>query len=157
MKSLRVTVFLTCLAALCGGCSPTVRVGTYDSRAVALAYGRSKLHDAHLDDLDERLENAFAAGDAAEVARLRAVEDRWQNRLHGQVFGETPIPDIIQLIADKLPAIKRRAGVRKIAARRRSRGWLFTERVDVTGALVDLFDPSEQTRTYIRQLRADDG
>jgi len=153
MKPLRIAVISALLTLPCVGCVSKTRVGTYDSRAVALAYGRSKLHDAHMDDLDERLEKAQAAGDADGVARLKAIEERLRKRLHGQVFGEAPIPGIIALITHKLPAIKRRAGVRKIAAEQRSRRWLFTKSVDVTDALVDLFDPSEQTRVYIRQLR----
>jgi len=153
MKWLRFTVFFVVLAGLCEGCGPKYRVGTYDSRAIALAYGRSKMHNDRLDGLLARLKRAEASGAVAEVARLKAIPGKWQERIHSQVFGDAPIPDIIELIDDKLSAIRRQAGVRELADKRRYSPWRPTQQIDVTDAIVDLFDPSEQTRTYIRQLK----
>ena len=136
--------------------NPTVVVGTFDSRAVAVAYVRS---DAFADyllaqkaDVARALERAKAAGDEELVADLDALGPAMQKRIHQQGFGTAPVDDIIARIEDKLPGIAKEAGVDVIVSK-----WTLAYRgpaakfVDVTDLLAAEFDPDEETRKIIQE------
>jgi len=151
MKSLTLTLLTVIVGISSTGCGPEIRVGTYDSRAVACAFYRSKANNQRLADLKARLKQAESAGNAEEAQRLKALPGQWQDLAHKQVFSDAPIPDIVERIADKLPKIQEDAGVDKIVDKRRN--WnLFARRVDVTDAMVDLFNPTDDTREVISRL-----
>jgi len=151
MKSLTLTLLIATAGVSCIGCGPEIRVGTYDSRAVACAFYRSEAFNQRLEDLKARLKEARAAGNTKEVQRIKALPPQWQRLAHQQGFGDAPIPGIIERIADKLPKIQEKAGVDKIVDKRRNRD-LFAPRVDVTDAMVDLFNPTDETRKVISEL-----
>jgi hypothetical protein len=118
---------------------------------VACAFYRSKANDQRLADLKARLKEAQSAGNAEETQRLKALPGQWQDLAHKQVFSDAPIPGIIERIADRLPKIQEDAGVDKIVDKRRN--WsLFAPRVDVTDAMVDLLNPTDDTRKVISSL-----
>jgi len=135
--------------------TPTVVVGTFDSRAVAVAYVQS---DAFADylvaqqaDVAQVLDRARTAGDERLVAELAALGPAMQKRLHQQGFGTAPVDDIIARIEDRLPDIAKQAGVDVIVSK-----WTLTYRnpatkfVDVTGLIVAEFDPDERTLAMIQ-------
>jgi len=128
------------------------RVGTYDSRAVALAYGRSGMFKGWLADLVDEHKQAVAAGDTERAAQLEAKGKARQEQLHAQVFGKAPIEDILELVADRLLEVAAAAGVEQIVPRR---NWNdpAAEPVDVTDAIVQLFGPSAKTLRHIAELR----
>ena len=151
MKSLALTLLIATAGVSCIGCGPDIRVGTYDSRAVACAFYRSGVNNQRLEDLKARLEEAQSAGNAEEAQRLKALPGQWQDLAHKQVFSDAPIPGIIERIADKLPEIQEKSGVDKIVDKRRN--WnLLAPRIDVTDAMVDLFNPTDDTRKVISGL-----
>ncbi len=139
--------------------SPTVVVGTFDSRAVLFAYvGSDEFKDylsAQKADVGRVLERAKAAGDEELVAKLDALGPALQKRIHEQGFGTAPVDDIIARIKDKLPGIAKKARVDVIVSK-----WTLTYRnpaakfVDVTDLLVAEFDPSEETLQGIREIVA---
>ncbi len=132
-------------------------VGTFDSRAVAVAWTRSKGFAAVLDGLRAEQERARAAGDQERVASLDARGAALQKELHRQAFSTAPVDGIVARVADALPGIAREAGVDVIVSRWalawRSDGARF---VDVTDRLVAAFEPDAATREAIRQLLAQD-
>ena len=162
-----LTVALGSACALAGhGNTPTpepqaVMVGTFDSRAVCVAYVQSEAFNSYLReqkaDIDHAIERARAQGDVDLVADLEQLGPAMQKRLHESGFGTAPVDDILARIADELPAIAEEAGVDLIVSK-----WQLTwqapgtELVDVTDLLVAAFDPSERTLESVEQLRRHD-
>jgi hypothetical protein len=137
--------------------APAVVVGTFDSRAIATAWIRSKAFGQYLNgqrgDIGRALERAKSAGDLALAAQLAALGPAMQRRGHEQGFGTAPVDEILARVQDRLPAVAKQAGVDVIVSK-----WTLTWRssdarfVDVTGPLVALFEPDEKTLEVIRQL-----
>jgi len=135
--------------------NPTLVVGTFDSRAVAVAYVQSDAFSNYLvaqqTDVAKVLERAKTAGDETLVAELGALGPAMQKRLHEQGFGTAPVDDIIARIIDKLPNIAKEAGVDVIISK-----WTLTysnptaEFIDVTSLIVAEFEPNERTLKMIQ-------
>jgi hypothetical protein len=134
-----------------------VRVGVFDSRAVALAYYRKFLRTpeftARIQKLKEERDRAKAAGDEAKAKQLEAEGRGGQENVHSQVFGSAPIDEIMAKIRDQLPAVAKQAGVDLIVSK-----WSIAYRsadaqfVDVTEPLAKLFQPDEATLKMIREI-----
>ena len=134
-----------------------VRIGAFDSRAVALAYCRtffkSPEFTAHLKKLKEEHDRAKAAGNEEKAKRLEAEGRAGQEHIHSQVFGSAPIDEILAKVKDQLPEIAKQAGVDVILSK-----WSIAYRspaaqfVDVTEPLAKLFHPDETTLKMIRDL-----
>ncbi|MAE63706.1 MAG: hypothetical protein CMJ18_05495 [Phycisphaeraceae bacterium] len=126
------------------------RIGTYDNRAIAVAFAASRFND-----MSERMgeyEKAKAAGDAARMKELEAWGQARQRRLHRQGFGRVPVDDLLEHVEDQLANVARQTGVDAITWHcAYARPDVVT--VDVTSEIVALFDPSAKTLRTIRQLR----
>jgi hypothetical protein len=160
----RAAMFLSALLAL-GACAalaagppgeaPTndgkVRIGTYDGRAIAVAYAASRFNPVKEKMAD--YEKAKAAGDRAKMKELEAWGERTQRQLHFQGFGRVPVDDLLAPVKDK---VARFARDRKLAAITMSCDFTAgqVELVDVTEDLVKLYDPSEKTLKMTRGARA---
>jgi len=129
--------------------SPHVRIGTYDSRAVAIAFVASRFNP--VSGKLRELEAAKAAGDERKVAELEAWGPRFQRALHRQGFGRVPVDDLLAHVEERLPDAARKAGVEAIVF---ASNWSAEgiEVVDVTGEVVALFEPSERTLATIAEL-----
>jgi hypothetical protein len=137
--------------------NPTVVVGTFDSRAVAVAYIRSEPMTeylrAQMQDLEQVLERARTRGDRELVAEVEELGPTMQRRFHEQGFGAAPVDDILAHIEDRLPNLAREAGVDVIVSK-----WSLAytgssaRLVDVTDLLVAQFDPSDETLRSVWQL-----
>jgi hypothetical protein len=130
-----------------------VRVGVYNSRAVAMSYYRSEQFNAQLSALFAKLEKAKEDGDKKTVEELESLGPALQELLHKQGFGDWPVSNIVKLISDKLPEIAKQADVGVIINK-----WAITfqepavELVDVTHLLVNLFNPSEETMKIVTEI-----
>lgn len=130
-----------------------VRVGTFDSRAVAIAYVRSEAFDRHLKGLRAEYEKAKAAGDEKRVKELEAEGPAGQELVHKQGFGTWPVDNILAKIKGKIPKIAKQADVDVIVSK-----WNVVyqrpgvEFVDVTDLMVQPFDPDESTLQAIKEL-----
>jgi hypothetical protein len=133
------------------------RIGVYDSRAVAVAYGGSAFKDQRLQALKAQHQQAQQAGDTAAMARLQAEGRAWQAQLHQQAFGTAPVDDILLHIAAELPAIQQAAGVTRLVSKW-DRAELDkaapAEQVDLTMALVDALHPTAKQRKYAQDIQA---
>jgi hypothetical protein len=126
-----------------------VRIGTYDSRSVAIAFAGSAVFNEWMGDLKARHDKAKASGDQKRVAELAAEGAARQRVMHTQGFSTAPVTDILDRIKDKLPAIKEKAGVSELVSKWDKDGLAqhkAAELVDVTMALVDAFSPDERQR-----------
>ena len=130
-----------------------LRVGTYDSRAVTVAFAASKIFDRQLQHLMQERQKAKAAGDEEKIKQLESKGEGRQKQFHRQGFGTAPVDDILENIKDELPGIAKQADVivSKWAITYSTPG---TEFVDVTDLIVAPFEPGERTKRYIRELRS---
>lgn len=133
-----------------------VRIGTYDSRAVAVAFSGSELCDAWMQALNGEYQEAREAGNQERVAEIEAEMNARQKLLHKQGFSTEPVDNILELIKDKLPEIHNRQGVSTLVCKwdkESLKKHPNAEYVDVTMALVDAFNPNEKQRQSAIQIQ----
>ncbi len=143
--------------ALCAGVAAAgERIGTYDSRAIAVAYAGSPVQQKFIAPLRAAHQAAKQAGNRAEVEKLDAQGRALQQRAHRQAFSTAPVDDLLEQIAETLPAIRRDAGVTALVSIWDADGLARhagAERVDVTAALVDAFQPTARQRKTVDEIR----
>ncbi len=131
-----------------------LRVGTFDSRALPIAYANSEVFRRELAKLMEEHKKAKAAGDTERVKKLEEQGKAGQVRFHEQGFSTGRVDNILEHIKDKLPAIAREAKVDLIVSK-----WDVVyqdpavEVVDVTELVVKPFNPNERARGWIKDLQ----
>ena len=131
-----------------------LRVGTFDSRALAMAYYRS---DAFMDQMKEmrvKHEKAKTEGDEQLARELAAEGPALQELIHKQGFGTWQVDNVLEKIKAKIPEIAAQADVDVIVSK-----WNIIYRVpavkfiDVTDLMVKSFDPDEATLTVIKEIQ----
>ena len=131
-----------------------VRVGVYDSRAVAVAFVASGLFEKELQQWNQEKKEAKQEGNIKAAEKIDAKMLLRQKLVHHQGFGTTSVENILQHIHDQLPDIANKAGVDVIVSK-----WAIAyqadqvEFVDVTDLMIEPFKPSERTKAIIRDLR----
>ena len=135
------------------GEAPRAAVGTFDSRAVAIAWVGSDGFRAMMTEKHAEMERARAAGDTEEVARLEAYGPELQAQVHRQGFGTAPVDDILERIEKDVARIADERGLDLIVSRwavaYHRKGASFT---DVTEDLAACFEPDEKTWKSIREI-----
>ena len=134
-----------------------LRIGVFDSRAVALAYGNSDEFQRMIQGMHADYDIAKAANNDSRAKELE-MEGQWsQVRLHQQTFSTGPVAGILARVKDKLPAIAAQADVSLIVSK-----WEVqfsnsaVETVDVTLPIVKLFNPSEKVLAWVAQMKTQD-
>jgi Skp family chaperone for outer membrane proteins len=136
----------------------TLRIGTFDSRFVALAYYRSEPGMQAVRDLPAQMKAAREAKDEEKIKELEAKGPALQNLMHQQVFGNLSIPNVLKTVSTSLPEIAQKAGVSLLVSK-----WEVQysapgiEMVDLTAQIVDLFHVDDATRKMIDQGMKDAG
>ncbi len=134
-----------------------VRVGTFDSRALAMAHYRSEAFIRQVNDLRAELEEAKAAGDEKRVKELEVEGPALQELAHKQGFSTWPVDNILERIKGQIPEIATQADVDVIVSK-----WDIVyqgsgvEFVDVTDLMVRPFDPDEATLTIVKDIQKQD-
>jgi hypothetical protein len=129
-------------------------VGTFDSRAVAVAHTRTESFGQAVQKLMDEYKKAEKAGDQQKMKELKAEGKAGQERVHQQGFGTASVANILAEIKDQLPEIAKKAGVDVIVSK-----WDITyqspsaEFVDVTDEIIKPFKPNEKTLKIIEDLR----
>jgi len=94
-----------------------VRVGTYDSRAIAVAYAHSDfMREDHQALVAER-DKAKKDGDEKGVREIEARGGAVQQRLHLQGFSTGSVIDLIRKIDAEIPGVAKAAGVLLIGSK----------------------------------------
>lgn len=170
MKSPRVLAAYLCGVVIvgfsvtgCPGSEPvttagpaTEAIGVYDSRAVAVAYAGSVLHEAKLTKLRAEYDAATAAGNAVRIAELETDAKAGQRAMHLQGFGTAPVDDILALIKDEQLRIQSDAGVVAMVSKWDNAALAEhpgANRIDVTMALVDAFHPNDRQRESALEIQ----
>ena len=123
-----------------------LRVGTFDSRAIAIAFVNTDDFKQALKKMKEEYKKAMADGDEKKAKELGAKGEAQQQLLHTQGFSTASVGEYLERVKDKIPAIAKEAGVDVIVSK-----WDMVyqspdaEFVDVTDQLVKLFNPDEKT------------
>ena len=125
------------------------QIGVYDSRAIAVAFAGSAVHEKQLQQLLSEHKKAKESGDYEKVAKLEAEGKARQQKAHQQAFSTASVDDLLIHIKPALPEIQKAAGVTKIISKWNEaelRKHSQARKVDVTMKLVDAFQPSERQR-----------
>jgi hypothetical protein len=158
LTSFCLIVFLLAMGAL--GCaskpaamseSEPVRIGVYDSRAIAVGWANTAPFNAWWGRLQSEYNQAKAAGDQKRLQELEAEAEARQRLQHMQAFSTAPVDDILAYIEDSLPEIQEEAGVTMLVSKwdeETLAQYPSAELVDVTMILVDAFQPTERQRQY---------
>jgi len=123
------------------------RIGVYDSRAIAVAFVGSESFNRWMSDLKAELEKAKVEGNEKRIAELQAEGVARQKLIHKQGFSTAPVDNILARIKNRLPDIKKKAGV-DVLVSKWDKATLAkhpsAESVDVTAMLVAAFNPNEK-------------
>lgn len=131
-----------------------VRIGIFDSRAVAIAYAHSDWNKNRLKARMPEMEKAKAAGDTKKIEELEAWGQAQQDKLHKQGFGTASVCDLLEHIKDDIPKIAKENGVDVIVNK-----WDIVyqnpaiEMIDITSEIVKPFNPNEKTLKSIRAIQ----
>ena len=132
---------------------PTARVGTFDSRAIALADFGKTIQDGWLEKLYAEHDKAKAAGDKKRAEKLAAKGQSRQKLFHRQVFGTAPVNAALEKVKEDIPTVARSARVDMVVC---IHNVVYRdpslEFVDITDELVALFNPDEDTREKIQAV-----
>ncbi len=131
--------------------SEELRIGVYDSRAIAVGWANTEPFNAWWASLQSEYQKAKAAGDQKRVEELEAEAEARQRLMHMQAFSTVHVDDILAYIEDSLPQIQEEAGVTMLVSKWDSETlakYPSAELVDVTMMLVDAFHPSEGQRQH---------
>jgi hypothetical protein len=141
--------------ALAQSTEKSLRIGVYDSRAVAVAYGNSAEFRKSLEGVTADHKKAKAAKDDKRVKEIETRMKAQQRRAHEQGFSTGSVASILAKIKDSLPAVAKKAGVDVIVSK-----WEVNYQspeikvVDVTDDLVALFHVSAKGLEWAKGIRS---
>ena len=149
---------------LAGCCSPqdqptsaSTRIGTYDSRAVALAYWHE--HDRLNQYIKPLMQQAQDAKDAGNTQRFQELAQKLrahQELLHQQVFSTEPIDDILDSLPDRLAHVTAQADVTALVSKwdkQSLQRYKSAQLIDVTDLIVAQFSLTNEKLETIRQIQ----
>src|ERR1039457_6506090 len=132
----------------------TLRIGVYDSRAIAVAYGNSTEFRKSLEGITADYKKAKEAKDDKRVKEIETQMKAKQRRLHEQGFSTGSVAPIMAKIKDSLPEVAKKAGVDVIVSK-----WEVNYQspgikvVDVTDDLVALFHVSPKALEWVKGIK----
>jgi hypothetical protein len=137
--------------------SAPVRVGVYDSRAVAYAHFWSADEQRRRDAVIGEGRAAKAAGNTAVFKeRSRAMADD-QKRIHEEVFSDAPATEAMAALEGRLPALLGALGVDRLVSKWDEKALQSVpgkSRIDVTEKLVrEFITPDEKQRKVLDSLK----
>ena len=135
-----------------------VRVGIYDSRAVAFAWFWSAPVQHKLQEQMAAARAAKQAGDKARFKELDAILRQTQDQLHRQVFSTAPADDALAALKGKIPEIEKQAGVTALVSKWNEQAlaqYQDAAKVDVTDRLVrEFIQPTGQQQKVLSEMQS---
>ena len=167
MKTVKTIALMGCVASILVGSAHTeesgtktsdvkIRVGTYDSRAIAVAFVGSEAFNKWMVNLKAESEKTKADGNQKKVADLEAQAAEQQKLLHKQAFSTAPVDNILEHIKDKIPEIAKTAGVGSIVSKWDKDAlakYKSAEIVDVTMPLVEALHPNDRQLKIAKEIQ----
>jgi Skp family chaperone for outer membrane proteins len=130
-------------------------IGTFDSRAVTIAYAHSEQWKQKLQQMQKGLDEAKSAGDMNKVKEIEQWGPANQIKFHMQGFGTADVSDILENIKSDIPGIAKEAGVDIIVSK-----WNIVyqnpsiKTVDITEKLIAPFKPDAKVLSIIKDLKS---
>jgi hypothetical protein len=164
MKRLLPAFVAMVIAASCGFAiaaesnQPAVRIGVYDSRAVAYAWFWSDAGAEKQKALLAAVAAAKKSGDAKKIAESEKSLKDARDENHRQVFSTAPVDDVLAAVKDRLPDLKEKANVTELVSKWDEvalKKYPAAEKVDVTDELIHEFlpQPKEKQLKVIGQIK----
>jgi hypothetical protein len=157
MKPIVTAVLASCLALSVSAVwaqsttqAKKIRIGVYDNRAIAIAYGGSKYNPVA--GKMAEMKKAKTEQDAAKIKELEAWGKKSQRQLHRQGFCHAPVNDLLELVKEQLPSVMAKTGVDVITQQCDYAG-SNVEIVDISLELAALFSPSEKQLQWIKGIK----
>lgn len=131
-----------------------LRVGVYDSRAVAVAYANSTEFKEFMKSIEADHKKAKEAKNEKRMKEIEGQIKQRQTRAHEQAFSTGSVIPIIERVKDRLPDLAKQADVQAIVSK-----WELNhqspdvEIVDVTDKIVALFHVSERGLKWCREIQ----
>lgn len=132
-----------------------LRVGVYDSRAIAVAFANSaEFRDTFLKPARRDHEQARAAKDDKKMKDIESRMQLTQRRLHEEGFSTGSVASIMARVKTSLPTVAKEAGVDLIVSK-----WEMNYQspdvavTDVTDKLVALFHTSEKGQKWAAEIQ----
>ena len=150
-----IILFLASGIALSQQKSDKIHIGIFDSRCVALAYGRSADFMKLRDSIETVYSKAKADSNKEIIEEIEQFKPTMQVILHQQVFSSGSIINILEKVKDKFPAIAKKNNLKMILSK-----WemMFADEsidfIDITDQLVALFNPDEATSKIIDNIKS---
>lgn len=129
-----------------------VRIGTYDSRAVALAWARSASHQRMIAAMASEAADSRRGGN---IPRAEEIEQQLKQRqfmLHAVTFSNAPPTEALRSLQPHLEEVARKHGLVAIVDALDYRAQDI-QTVDLTETLVDRFEPTAETRKLAHEMR----
>ena len=133
-----------------------VRIGVYDSRALAYAWFWTEAHQRQLKELMQAARAAKAEGQTNRWQQLEATLRQHQDDVHRECFSTAPAPEALAAIQNRIPEIQKEADVIMLVSQwdeEKLRQYPNAEKVEMTDRLVQEFQPTEEQRKVIADLR----
>lgn len=131
-----------------------LRVGVYDSRAVAVAWANSTEFKDTMKSIEIEHQKAKEARNDKRVKEIESQMKLQQRRAHEQAFSTGSVAPIMAKVKDRLPEVAKQAGVQIIVSK-----WELNhqssdvEIVDVTDKLVALFHVNERGLKWCQEIQ----
>lgn len=162
MLSLCSVLLLVAMGALACTSQPAapseeaIRIGVYDSRAIAVGWVGTKPFNEWMGALQSEYDQAKAAGDQKKIEEVEAEGEARQQLMHMQAFSTAPVDEVLTYIKDSLPGIQQEAGVTMLVSKwdqETLAKYPKAELVDVTMMLVDAFHPIDRQREMAVEIQ----
>ena len=130
-----------------------MRIGVFDSRAVAIAHGNSPERGEYVSKLQSELAKAKLAEDGVRAKEIEAKGKSAQILAHLQAFSTSSVSDILQKHKSEIYRIAIEMDVAAIVSKFELiyfRGGM--EKVEVTARLVEMFKPGPQAQKWIKEI-----
>jgi hypothetical protein len=121
--------------------SPALKIGTYDSRMVVMAYAKSDLFKKKMQQVSKESEAQLQSKDSVKMKEGALKMISFSYLLERTVFTSASATSTINLVKDEFPGLAQKAGVSLIVSK-----WDLNysnpdiEIIDVTPMIVALFD-----------------
>ena len=148
---LRMGLVAAVVAAQCG-VAQTTKVGTFDRPSIVLAFYRSPMWSAVVQEKKTEMQQAKAANDQKKVDELNKWGGDSQGLAHRLLAGEAPIDNILEMMRPMLATVEARAKVTNVVPEVPGADKTAAT-VDVTDLLLDQLQADAQTRQMVEQLR----
>ena len=133
-----------------------IRIGTYDSRAVAVAYFNSPYGKKVMElmgNLQKKKKEAQEAKDTVQIKKLNREGEMRQAIMHEQGFGTGSVKDLMDAIKDKTGLLAKGENLDIIVSKYElNYSGPNSLVIDITEKLTDLFEPNKRFKTMLPSL-----